>query len=168
MICALEWHQYSYNDVACHIPVACGQKRRRLIVGDGFHAEKGPNFVLAGRRAAEAQRIVADQQALIAQLKASKQATLDAERSLQLYVSSLKHLEDHKRKIKAEHEPKRETLVKRDRRRLTLSGKEEPLSDRADRWELNPRKMGLCRQLHIARPLCRSPEALGSFALTLQ
>ena len=49
---------------------------------------------------AEARRIIADQHALIEKLRASKQATLDAERSLQVYASSLKHLEDHERRIR--------------------------------------------------------------------
>ena len=77
---------------------------------------KDPKGIVAGHRVAEARRIIADQHALIEKLRASKQATLDAERSLQVYASSLKHLEDHERRIR-ESKPQTESLAHRDRRR---------------------------------------------------
>ena len=57
-------------------------------------------LVVASQRAAEARRLIADQQNLIARLRALKQPTTDAEAMLQTYRSALRHLEDHEDKIK--------------------------------------------------------------------
>ena len=73
---------------------------------------KDPKGIVAGHRVAEARRIIADQHALIEKLRSSKQATLDAERSLQVYASSLKHLEDHERRIR-ESKPQSELRTPR-------------------------------------------------------
>ncbi len=54
---------------------------------------------MAAQRAAEARRIVDSQRDLIAKLSAAGLPTLDAERSLQVYISSLTLLEDHARRI---------------------------------------------------------------------
>jgi hypothetical protein len=62
---------------------------------------KNAKLIVAAHRAAEARKIVAGQSELIMRLKASGQPTLDAERALQTYVSALKHLEDHERKVRA-------------------------------------------------------------------
>jgi hypothetical protein len=67
---------------------------------------KNPKLVLAASRAAEARRIVAGQQLLIETLKASAQPTLEAERSLQLYVSALGVLEAHERRLREERRAK--------------------------------------------------------------
>ncbi|SRR5271167_4206377 len=67
---------------------------------------KNPKLVLAAGRAAEARRIVAGQQLLIETLKASGQPTLEAERSLQLYVSALGALEGHERRLREERRAK--------------------------------------------------------------
>jgi hypothetical protein len=44
--------------------------------------------------------IVADQEALIANLRAAKRPTANAEAALYTYLTALRHLEDHERKIK--------------------------------------------------------------------
>jgi len=76
---------------------------------------KKPKLIVAADRVAEARRIVAEQRQLVAKLKAFGRSTLDAERTLQMYVGSLKHLEDYERKIRMEDKAKtRET--KKDRR----------------------------------------------------
>ena len=56
---------------------------------------KQPKLILAAFRAAEARRIVANQRGLIAVLQAKGEPTLEAERMLEVYLSSLKLLEDH-------------------------------------------------------------------------
>ena len=61
----------------------------------------------AAFRVARAKRIVADQRVLIANLRAAGQPTLDAESSLQIYLTALKSLEDHERKIQEENKAKR-------------------------------------------------------------
>ncbi len=68
---------------------------------------KKPKLILAAHRVAEARQIVADVGELIVTLKASGRPTLDAERALQTYVSSLKHLEDHERRVRKEGEAKK-------------------------------------------------------------
>ena len=78
---------------------------------------QNPKLVMAEHRLAEAGRIVARQRALVEKLKESKLPTLDAERSLQMYISSLTHLLAHERKLK-ENKPHTETLTQRDSRRL--------------------------------------------------
>ena len=50
-------------------------------------------------RAAEARRIVARQRLTIAQLKAAGECSADAECSLESYLSGLKLIEDHARKL---------------------------------------------------------------------
>jgi hypothetical protein len=68
---------------------------------------KKPKLIAAARRVAEAARIVAEQRALIARLKASGHPVADAEAALQMYVGALKLLEDHERRMKAENKAKR-------------------------------------------------------------
>lgn len=68
---------------------------------------KKPKLIAAARRVAEATRIVAEQRALIARLKASGNPVVDAEAALQMYLGALKLLEDHERRIKAENKSKR-------------------------------------------------------------
>jgi hypothetical protein len=63
---------------------------------------KNPKIILAAMRAAEARRIVAAQRQLIEGLRAARTLTLDAERTLTTYESSLKHLEAHESKLRAE------------------------------------------------------------------
>jgi len=76
---------------------------------------KKPKLIVAAHRVAEARRIVAEQHQLIAKLKAFGRPTLDAERTLQMYVGSLKHLEDYERKIRMEDKAKTGE-TKKDRR----------------------------------------------------
>jgi hypothetical protein len=73
---------------------------------------KSPKLILATERAAEARRIVARQEQLIAVLKATGQPTLEAEQTLQLYMSALKVLEGHERKLQAERRAKRRETKK--------------------------------------------------------
>ncbi len=68
---------------------------------------KQPKLILAAYRAAEARRAVENQRGLIAVLKAKGKPTVDAEATLQVYLSSLKLLEDHEWKIRQEHKAKR-------------------------------------------------------------
>ena len=77
-----------------------------------------------GLHLAEAGRIVAGQRALVEKLKELKLPTLDAERSLQMYISSLTHLLAHKRKLK-ENKPHTETLSNNDIRRQRLRRQED-------------------------------------------
>jgi hypothetical protein len=58
-------------------------------------------LVVLSQRIAAAQRIIADQQVLIAKLKAAGQPSIEAESALRSYLSSLRHLEDRARKIRA-------------------------------------------------------------------
>ena len=77
--------------------------------GRGSHsrnARKKTKFIVAARRAGEARQMVANQHALIARLKASGHPTLDAERALRTYISALKHLEDHERRVRKEGKAK--------------------------------------------------------------
>ena len=69
-------------------------------------------MILAAHRMAEARRIVADQHELIEKLKASKQPVFGAERSLQIYLSSLKLLEVQERSIKEERRTKKSAIKK--------------------------------------------------------
>ena len=79
---------------------------------------KHATLIAIGERVAEARRLVARQEALIANLKIAKRPTADAEASLFTYLSALRHLEDHDRKIKQGLKPKiGETLKKPLRRR---------------------------------------------------
>ena len=64
---------------------------------------KRPELVLLAQRLATAHRIVADQQALIARLTAAGRPTIEAEKTLQSYLSALQHLEEHARKMRAKH-----------------------------------------------------------------
>jgi len=68
---------------------------------------KEVKLIVAAQRAPEGRRIVADQQPLIARLKASGHPTLDAEGALQTNISALKHLEDHEQRIRKEREAKK-------------------------------------------------------------
>jgi hypothetical protein len=76
---------------------------------------KKPKLIVAAHRVAEARRIVAEQHQIIAKFQAFGHATLDAERTLQMYVGSLKHLEDYERKIRMEDKAKTGE-TKKDRR----------------------------------------------------
>ena len=73
---------------------------------------KQPKLILAALRAAEARRIVANQRGLIAMLKAKGESTLQAEATLQMYLRSLKLLEDHEWKIRQEREAKKRETKK--------------------------------------------------------
>jgi hypothetical protein len=66
-----------------------------------------PKLIAAAHRAAEARRIVTNQRDLIAKLKVLGRPTFEPEGALQVYVSSLKLLEDHERRIRAEDKAKR-------------------------------------------------------------
>ncbi len=68
---------------------------------------KQPKLILAAYRAAEARRIVANQRGLIAMLKSKGKPTVEAEGMLEVYLSSLKLLEDREDKIR------RETKIKK-------------------------------------------------------
>jgi hypothetical protein len=77
-------------------------------IGNGrspAHAKKSPKLLQAAARVAEARRIIAQQYALIAQLKASMHPTDDAERSLRMYIRLFQPLEDHERKLRKESKP---------------------------------------------------------------
>jgi len=63
-------------------------------------------LILAIERAAEARRIVARQQQLIAGLKATGRPTLDAELYLKAYIEALKPLEAFELKLRDEHRAK--------------------------------------------------------------
>ena len=67
----------------------------------GQMPRKRPELVLLMQRIAVARKIVADQQTLVAALKTSGQPALEAENALLTYLSSLRHLEDHARKMRA-------------------------------------------------------------------
>jgi hypothetical protein len=68
---------------------------------------KEVKLIVAAQRAAEARRIVENQRGLIATLKAKGESTIDAEAMLQVYLSSLKLLEDHEQRIRKEREAKK-------------------------------------------------------------
>jgi hypothetical protein len=72
---------------------------------------KQPKLILAAYRAAEARWIVANQRGLIAMLKA-KGESLDAEGMLEVYLSSLKLLEDHEWKIRQARKAKKSETKK--------------------------------------------------------
>jgi len=74
---------------------------------------KKPGLILAAQRTAKARQIIAAQHALIVKLKTSGKSTLDAERSLSTYVSSLKHLEDCGREVKQSDKVKTAATKKR-------------------------------------------------------
>ena len=58
-------------------------------------------------RAAETRRIVAHQRLTIAQLKAVGDCSAQAENSLEIYLSALKLIEDHARKLREENKAKK-------------------------------------------------------------
>ncbi len=68
---------------------------------------KQPKLILATHRAAEARRIVANQRGLIAMLKSKRQPTVEAEGILEVYLSSLKLLEDHEYKFRRDRKIKK-------------------------------------------------------------
>ncbi len=86
------------------------RKRTKLVV-----AKARTKLVVVKARTAEARRLVTRQQDLIATLKLSKQPTVDAEGTLQTYISALKHLEAHEDKVRAEVSARKHE-TKRDRR----------------------------------------------------
>jgi hypothetical protein len=57
-------------------------------------------LIEASERVDKTRRIVAAQEALIATLKAANRPTADAEANLYTYLSALRNLEDHERRIK--------------------------------------------------------------------
>ena len=64
-------------------------------------------MIVAAHRAAEARRIVENQRALVAMLKAKNELTVEAEATLQMYLSSFKLLEDHEWKIRQQRKAKK-------------------------------------------------------------
>jgi len=77
---------------------------------------KNTKLSVAERRTAEARQIVAQQQELVARLKALGQPSFDAELTLQTYISALKLIEVHEDKVRAEVRARKHE-TKRDRRR---------------------------------------------------
>jgi len=73
---------------------------------------KHPKLIVAAHRAAEARRAVENQRGRIAVLKAKGESTLEAEATLQMYLSSLKLLEDHESKIRQERKAKKSETKK--------------------------------------------------------
>lgn len=65
-----------------------------------------PKLLLARTRTAKARRVVAMQRARIAALKAAGVPTSDADATLQMLESSLKHLEEHESRLRAEYKAK--------------------------------------------------------------
>ena len=61
-------------------------------------------LIVAVRRAAGARRIVSAQRKLVKRLEAAGQSTLSAEHALATFLSSLWHLEDHKRRVAGKRE----------------------------------------------------------------
>ncbi len=73
---------------------------------------KQPKLILAAYRAAEARRIVANQRGLIAMLKSKGEPTVEAEGMLEVYLSSLKLLEDHEWKVRQDRRAKKRETKK--------------------------------------------------------
>lgn len=72
-----------------------------------------PKLIIAVQRVAVAKKIVADQQTVIATLRAAGLPTDNEEKALRSYVSALRHLEEYERKIREERRAKKtETLKK--------------------------------------------------------
>ena len=61
-----------------------------------------PILIVASARLAQARQIVGGQRELIAKLRLDGQPTVEAEKTLQTYESSLRHLEEHERKLREE------------------------------------------------------------------
>jgi hypothetical protein len=59
-----------------------------------------PELIQLKARIAIVRRIVADQQALILRLLEARVSALDAERTLEMYLSSFRHLEDHVQRLR--------------------------------------------------------------------
>jgi hypothetical protein len=100
---------------ACHASVANSQSaipggKRALVAAvrpqrtfpdfSEMPKKQRPELIQLEARIAIVRRIVADQQALIVRLLAGGEFALDAERTLQMYLSSLRHLEDHARRFR--------------------------------------------------------------------
>jgi hypothetical protein len=66
-----------------------------------------PLLIVASARLAQARQIVCGQRDLIANLQMAGQPTIEAEKTLQTYESSLRHLEEHERKLRKEFRRKR-------------------------------------------------------------
>jgi len=73
---------------------------------------KKVKLIVAAQRVAEARRIVDEQTTLIARLRAAGHPTFDAGRALGSYISALKHLENHERRMRHENRPKRRETKK--------------------------------------------------------
>lgn len=82
----------------------------------GHMPRKNTKLSVAERRTTEARQIVAQQQELVARLKALGQPAFDAELTLQTYISALKLIEVHEDKVRAEVRARKHE-TKRDRRR---------------------------------------------------
>ena len=83
---------------------------------------KSTKLGVAERRTAEARQIVARQQELIARFRALGQPTVEAELTLQTYMSALKLIEAHEAKVRAEiRAGKHRTKTDRSRRMRTPS-----------------------------------------------
>ena len=90
---------------------------------------KKRKLIMAAQRAAEARRIVADLNDRIVTLKASERPTLEAERALETYISSLRHLEGYERRIREEDKAKKRETKKRDRQRsIDAISDQQPLT----------------------------------------
>ncbi|MGO9681093.1 MAG: hypothetical protein ACLPTZ_00495 [Beijerinckiaceae bacterium] len=74
---------------------------------------KQPKLILAAYGAAAARRIVANQRGLIAMLKSKGEPAVEAEGMLEVYLSSLKLLEDCEDKIRRESKIKKGETKKR-------------------------------------------------------
>lgn len=61
-----------------------------------------PLLIVASARVAQARQFVGGQRDLIAKLQTAGQPTVEAEKTLQIYESSLRHLEEHERKLREE------------------------------------------------------------------
>jgi hypothetical protein len=68
---------------------------------------RNPLLIVASARLAQVRQIVGDQRDLIAKLQAARKPTAEATETLQTYESSLRHLEEHERKLREEFRRKR-------------------------------------------------------------
>ena len=73
---------------------------------------KKQKLIVAAHRVAEARRIIANLDDRIVTLKALGRPTLEAERALETCLSSLKHLEDHERRVKEQNKTKKHETKK--------------------------------------------------------
>jgi len=76
--------------------------RFRAVWREPAMPRRHPILIAASARLARARQIVADQRDLIAKLQLAGRPTVEAEKTLQTYESSLRHLEEHERKVREE------------------------------------------------------------------